>query len=119
MLLFKSDSIPTQCLLILATVSGQFKAPRETLLHVCVCVLFLRQAFKKLSLGRFLLKIGDLDPFQQHTATRSPSSALLPFLGGEGSPTKIDVAKTVGSLILTSKTGGPRPDSVRLKEYLV
>ena len=34
--------------------------------------------------------------------TRSPSSALLPFLFGGGSPTKIDYRKKVGTLILTS-----------------
>ena len=35
--------------------------------------------------------------------TRSPSSALLPFLFlGEGSPTKIDYRKKSGALILTS-----------------
>ena len=36
----------------------------------------------------------------RETTTRSPSSALLPFLG-EGSPTKIDYRKK-GTLILTS-----------------
>ena len=33
--------------------------------------------------------------------TRSPSSALLPFLG-EGSPARIDYRQKVGALILTS-----------------
>ena len=37
--------------------------------------------------------------------TRLPSSPLSHFLG-EGSPTKIDYRKK-GTLILTSKTGGP------------
>ena len=35
------------------------------------------------------------------TKTRSPSSALLPFFGWEGSPTKTDCRKK-GTLILTS-----------------
>ena len=35
-------------------------------------------------------------------STRSPSSALLPSLFFLGSPTKIDVLKQVGTLVLTS-----------------
>ena len=35
------------------------------------------------------------------TKTRSPSSALLPCVGWESSPTKIDCRKT-GTLVLTS-----------------
>ena len=39
--------------------------------------------------------------FCVHFLSRSPSSALLPFFGGEGSPTKIDYRKK-GTLTLTS-----------------
>ena len=40
-------------------------------------------------------------PNKKETRTRSPSSALLPFVG-EGSPTKIDYKKIGYQLILTS-----------------
>ena len=54
----------------------------------------------KQTAGRPKLDSKDVLNSPLHFSTRSPSSALLPFLG-EGSPTKIDYRKK-GTLILAS-----------------